>query len=223
MNNPKPPPLKIEMVHDLVCSWCPIAYHNLETAIDNLNMAVDFHFLAFELNPNMGTSGELIAAYFNRQFGWDPHKLFSYQKSLVATAAKSGVTIDFSKRKFYYNTHRAHLLMHWAQSINKHIGLYERLMRAYFSEGLDISNLSVLLNIAEDAGLERREASAALSSKQLENALEVKKQGYKAFNINGTPAFILNETELVSGSNSVDFFENVLQQYQQTQPLPNNI
>lgn len=223
MNNSKSPPLKIEMVHDLVCSWCPIAYNNLVTAIDNLNMAVDFHFLPFELNPNMGTSGELIAAYFNRQFGWDPDKLFNYQQSLVATAAKSGVTIDFSKRKFYYNTHRAHLLLHWAQSINKHMRLYERLMVAYFSEGLDISNLSILSNIAEDAGLDRREASAALSSEQLENSLEVKKQRYRAFNINGTPAFILNETELVSGSNSVEFFASLLQQYQKTHLLSEHI
>ena len=217
MNNSHRQPLQIAMVHDLVCSWCPIAYNNIKTAIDNLNMEVDFHFLPFELNPNMAASGELISTYFNRQFGWDKHKLLNYQKSLVTTATKSGVKIDFSKRKFYYNTHQAHLLLPWAQSSNNHIALYEYLIRGYFSEGLNISNLNVLLNIAENSGLDRGEAAAALNSKQLEQTLQITKQRYKAFNIKGTPAIILNETEIVTGSNSVDFFEKLLQQYQQTQ------
>ena len=39
--------LKIEMVHDIVCSWCPIGYSNIKTAINNLNIDVDFHFLPF--------------------------------------------------------------------------------------------------------------------------------------------------------------------------------
>lgn len=61
--------LKIEMVHDLVCSWCPIGYNNIKTALNNLNIDVDFYFLPFELNPAMGEKGELIADYFSRQSG----------------------------------------------------------------------------------------------------------------------------------------------------------
>ena len=89
--------LKIEMVHDIVCSWCPIGYSNITTAIKNLNIEVDFRFLPFELNPNMDSEGELIAHYFSRQMGWGNEKLIDYQTSLVATAKKADVSIDFSK------------------------------------------------------------------------------------------------------------------------------
>ena len=34
--------LKIEIVHDLVCSWCPIGYSNIRKAIDNLGIEVKF-------------------------------------------------------------------------------------------------------------------------------------------------------------------------------------
>ena len=54
--------LKIEMIHDIVCSWCPIGYRNIKTAIDSLNIEVDFHFIPFELNPEMEERGELIAS-----------------------------------------------------------------------------------------------------------------------------------------------------------------
>jgi len=204
--------LKIEMVHDIVCSWCPIGYNNIKTAIAKLDIEVNFRFLPFELNRDMGESGESIAGYFHRQLGWDEHKLMDYQKSLVTTATHSGVSIDFSKRKFYYNTRNAHLLMHWAERFDKQTTLNERLIIGYFKDGENISDLTLLLNIAEEIGLDRKETKAALMSTQLNQQLDDKVARYKVFDIRSIPAFIINETELISGSNSVDFFERALMQ-----------
>ena len=202
--------LKIEMVHDIVCSWCPIGYSNIKTAINNLNIEVDFHFLPFELNPNMVIEGESIANYFNRQMGWNNDKLLKYQGSLVATAAKAGVKIDFSKRTHYYNTRNAHLLMHWVERFNKQTDLNEYLIKAYFKDGLDISNLTVLLNIAETLGLDRQETKNAMTSTHLNQALEKKIARVKTLNINTVPAFIVNGNTQISGSNSVEYFEDIL-------------
>ena len=206
--------LKIEMVHDIVCSWCPIGYHNIKTAINNLNIDVDFHFLPFELNPNIADVGESIASFFSRQMGWNERKLLAYQRSLVTTAAKAGVCIDFSKRTHYYNTRNAHLLMHWAERFNKQTELNEHLIKAYFKDGQDISNLTVLLNIAEELGFERQKANTALTSTELNQELgqelDKKASRYKAFNISSIPAFIVNESTLISGSNSVKYFEDIL-------------
>ena len=206
--------LKIEMVHDIVCSWCPIGYNNMQKAIENLNIAVDFRFLPFELNPEIPEEGEAIASYFSRQMGWNEGKLISYQQSLVTTAAKAGVSIDFSKRKYYYNTRNAHLLMHWAERFNKQTQLNERLIKAYFNDGLDISNLTVLLNIAEELGFDRQQTKAVLTSThlrlELQQELAQKVARYKSFNIKSIPAFIFNGKTLVSGSNSVQYFEDTL-------------
>jgi len=213
MNKLGPKKLKIEMVHDIVCSWCPIGYNNIKTAIKNLNIEVDFRFLPFELNPKMGEGGELIASYFNRQFDWSEHKLLAYQKSLVTTAAEAGIIIDFSKRTHYYPTKNAHLLMHWAEQFNKQIDVNECLIEAYFKDGQDISELTVLLNIAEKLGLDRQEANRALTSAELKQDLSQKVLRYKAFNISSIPAFIFNENTLISGSNSVQYFEEILAKF----------
>jgi predicted DsbA family dithiol-disulfide isomerase len=95
------------MVHDIVCSWRPIGYTNIATAISNLNNEVDFHFIPFELTPNMAVEGELIVNYFHRQIGWNNEELPDYQASLISSAAKSVVSIDFSKRTHYYHTEKA--------------------------------------------------------------------------------------------------------------------
>ncbi|MCJ8321537.1 MAG: DsbA family protein [Colwellia sp.] len=217
MNILSPKKLKIEMVHDINCSWCPIGYNNIKTAIIDLNIDVDFHFMPFELNPNMANAGEPIASYFSRQMGWNEHKLLEYQGSLVTTAAKSGVCIDFSKRTHYYNTHNAHLLMHWAERFDKQIALNEALIEAYFKEGQDISNLTVLLNIAEELGFDREKTNAALTSTELNQELSQelahKVSRIKAFNIRSIPTFIVNENTLISGSNSVQYFKEYLSDF----------
>lgn len=210
MNTTSPKNLRIEMIHDIVCSWCPIGYSNIKAAINNLNIEVDFHFLPFELNPSMADLGEPIADYFSRQFGWNEGKLLNYQQSLVTTAAESGVSIDFSKRTHYYPTKNAHLLMHWAEKFNGQIELNERLIKAYFKDGRDISNLSVLLNIAKELGFDRQATNTALNSTRLIKELDKKISRYKTFNISSIPAFIVNESSLISGSNSVQYFENTL-------------
>ena len=189
MNVPSIKKLKIEMFQDIVCSWCPIGYHNIKTAIDNLNIEVDFHYIPFELNPEMEENGELIASYFNRQFGWNADKLQEYQQSIVHNAASAGVNIDFSKRKYYYNTHKAHLLMYWAERFNKQNPLNERLIEAYFEQRKDISNSDILLAIAEQVGLNRSLTANALSSVKLALELNNKVKRKNALNIRNVPAF----------------------------------
>lgn len=205
--------LKIEMVHDAVCSWCPIGYANLKQALQNLGIEADMHFLPFELNPEMPKEGETIDSYFKRRHGWSAATLQEYQASLVKTASKAGVTIDFYKRTHYYNTRNAHKLMHWAEQFNKQTDVNESLIEAYFKLGLNISDTFVLLDIAEQLGMDRVATQSALTSKQLEQALENKIERQKEFKLRRIPAFILNEDTLISGSNSMMFLENTLSNF----------
>ncbi len=208
-------PVKIEMLMDLVCSWCPIGYMNMKHAIEQLEIEVDFQFLPFELNPTMAPSGELISHYFKRQMGWSQNKLDDYQAGLVRTANKAGVIIDFANRTHYYNTHKAHLLMRWTHNFNLQTRFYGHLIKAYFEQGLDISNEGVLLDIIEEIGLNRQAGKEALSSGVLKQTLNQKKLAYKAFNISRIPTFILDEKTVISGSLSVLDMVEVLEGYLQ--------
>jgi len=65
-------PLKIEMIHDLVCSWCHIGYHNISRALEALSaeVTVEFRYLPFQLNPSMGPGGEDITEHLCRRNQW---------------------------------------------------------------------------------------------------------------------------------------------------------
>lgn len=199
MKTLNPTTLKIEMIDDIVCSYCPIGCNNINAAINNLKIDVDFLLLPFELNSNMTETSDLIARYFSRRKGWNEDKLPDYQKSLVTTATIAGVNVGFSKRPHYHPTRNAHLLMHRAEQLNKQTQLNERLIKAYFKEDQDISNLIVLLNIAQVLDLDRLKANAALISTELSYELNKKTARYKTFKFSSIPALILNENALISG------------------------
>lgn len=202
--------LKIEMIHDAVCSWCPIGYANIKQALKNLEIDAEFYFLPFELNPEMEVQGEDINDHLAQRYGWSESKRRDYRQNLLAVAEQAGVAMDFSKRTHYYNTHQAHRLIHWCEGFDKQQAMNELLIDAYFKQGLDINNSQVLLNLVEQLGLDRSQAEVALNSDATKQQLAIKKQRVQQAEITSVPAFIFNNRTLVTGSNSVEYFEQAL-------------
>jgi len=202
--------LKIEMIHDVVCSWCPIGYANLKQALKNLAIDAEFYFLPFELNPGMEVQGEDINDHLAQRYGWSESNRRDYRQNLLAVAEQAGVAMDFSKRTHYYNTNQAHRLIHWCEGFDKQQAMNELLIDAYFKQGLDINNSQVLLNLVEQLGLDRSQAEVALNSAATKQQLAIKKQRVQQAEITSVPAFIFNNRTLVTGSNSVEYFEQAL-------------
>ncbi len=202
--------LKIEMIHDVVCSWCPIGYANLKQALKNLAIDAECYFLPFELNPGMEVQGEDINDHLAQRYGWSESKRRDYRQNLLAVAEQAGVAMDFSKRTHYYNTNQAHRLIHWCEGFDKQQAMNELLIDAYFKQGLDINNSQVLLNLVEQLGLDRSQAEVALNSAATKQQLAIKKQRVQQADITSVPAFIFNNRTLVTGSNSVEYFEQAL-------------
>ena len=204
--------VKVEMIHDLVCSWCPIGYSNLKQALNNLNVKADWYFLPFELNPDMPPEGERINDHLARHYHWSEKKLIEYRVHLLGVANEAGVKMDFSKRTHYYNSHKAHLLMHWSESINQQQTMKERLMKAYFEQGLDIGRMENLLNLVKDLGLDSISAKTFMESKEAEQTLMAKQERVAKIGLSSVPAFIINDNVLITGSNSVSIFEEKMDQ-----------
>jgi len=202
--------LKIEMVHDVVCSWCPIGYANLQQALRNLNIDANIFFLPSELNPDMGPNGENIDEYLSRRYQWTQLKRQEYRIHLLAAAGQAGVAMDFSKRTRYYNSNKAHRLIHWSEAHNKQQAMNELLIGAYFERGLDISNTQVLLGLAEKLVPDNSSAELTVMSHEVDHQMRRKQKRVDQLGLTSVPAFIFNENKLVSGSNSVEYFEQTI-------------
>lgn len=84
----------------------------------------------------------------------------------------------------------------------------ERLLKARFTEGLDIGDKAILLKLAQDVGLS--DASDVLNGTLFENEVRADENMAREFGISGVPFFVFNRKFALSGAQPIEAFKEVL-------------
>jgi predicted DsbA family dithiol-disulfide isomerase len=204
---------KIDFVSDVSCPWCAIGLQSLLAALRNLGSAAEqLHFEPFELNPEMEPGGEDIAEHIAHKYGSSPQQFAQSQEMIRARGAELGFRFDMNKRTRIYNTFDAHRLLHWAGLEGRQLALKQALLAAYFGAGLDVSNVTVLTEVAGRADLDQSVARQVLESQRYGAEVRAREQFYRSQGINAVPAIIINDRHLTEGGQPVAVFEKVLRQ-----------
>ncbi len=205
-------PLRIDFVSDVACPWCAVGLLSLEQALERMRgeLQVDLHFQPFELNPQMPLEGEDAAEHLAKKYGLNEAQLASNQARIRERGAELGFT--FAARKRVHNTFDAHRLLHWAGIEGKQLALKHALLRAYFTDGENVSDHDTLLRIASNVGLSTERARAILASDEYASDVRVAEQFYLDNGIQGVPAIIIDQHHLISGGQPVDVFERALRE-----------
>lgn len=207
-------PVTIDFISDVVCPWCALGATALEQAIDNLagEVKVELTFKPFELNPDMPAEGENAVAHMMRKYGRSAEEVASGKRMLMERGEAIGFTFDLEKRSHFYNTFDAHRLLLWALQEGRQIELKKALLRGYFSDGQNVSDHETLARLAAEAGLEIEGARKVLGSAAYANEVRELEAFYRERGINSVPAMVLNGRQLVSGSQSVSYYEQMLRE-----------
>ena len=110
------------------------------------------------------------------------------------------------------NSQKALQVTELARDRGLHEQVHSRLMHAYWSEGADIGDDAVLLDLVEEAGLDREEARAALDEGRYTERVLASTRRANLHGINAIPAFVLDNRLLVLGAQPHDVFELALAQ-----------
>ena len=204
--------LKIEMIHDVVCSWCHIGYHNIGGALERLSneVSAEIHYLPFQLNPDIDPQGVDIVEHFCQRNQWSLAEAMAYRENLIEKTKEVGVTIDFGKRTHYYNTDNAHRLILAAENVGLQRQLHQALLQAYHVEGENISDIDVLVKAAKKIGFDENRVSQTIESTVINQQLKTLEERVRPYSVQSVPAFIFNGSRFVGGSNSVDYFEQLI-------------
>lgn len=200
--------LKIDIVSDVVCPWCAIGYGNLSQALEKLSdhMQANVQWHPFQLNPYMGKEGQDINEHLEEKYGLTPEQLQQNKQNIKDVGKQAGVDFSFDQRARIYNTLDCHVLLHFAREQGKQTELKLALFNAYFSEGKDVSDRSVLISVAQTVGLNAQAAQAALNNDQYVSEVKEEELKYKSMGISSVPAFIINDKYLISGGQPVENF-----------------
>ena len=207
-------PVTIDFVSDVVCPWCALGATALEQAIANLagEVKVELTFKPFELNPDMPAEGENAVAHMMRKYGRSAEEVASGKRMLMERGVAIGFTFDLEKRSHFYNTFDAHRLLFWALQQGRQIELKKTLLRGFFTDGQNVSDHETLARLAAEAGLEIEGARQVLGSAAYADEVRELEAFYREHGINSVPAMVLNGRQLVSGSQSVSDYEQMLRE-----------
>lgn len=208
------PTVTIDFVSDVVCPWCALGATALEQAIGNLagEVSVTLTYKPFELNPDMPAEGEPAMQHLMRKYGRTAEEVAAGKKVQIERGNAIGFEFDLDKRTHFYNTFDAHRLLLWAAQEGRQVALKKILLRAYFQDGENPSDRQTLVRLASEAGLDTARARKVLANDEFASEVRQLQAIYRQHGINSVPAMILNGTHLVSGSQSVEYYEQRLKQ-----------
>ncbi|GAA3924941.1 DsbA family oxidoreductase [Luteimonas lutimaris] len=210
------PPIRIDFVSDVSCPWCAIGLQALEQAIARVgdDAAVELYFQPFELNPQMPPAGEDAIDHLTAKYGMSEEQARQNGEAIRARGAELGFTFDMDRRRHVWNTFDAHRLLHWAglEAPAAQRALKHALLRAYFTDGEDVSDHGVLARLAAAAGLDAARARQVLASDDYADAVRERERHYADGGIRAVPSVIFDNRHLVQGGQPVEVFERALRQ-----------
>jgi predicted DsbA family dithiol-disulfide isomerase len=207
--------MRIDFISDVVCPWCAIGLYSLEAAAARIQgLALELHFHPFELNPDLGPEGQDIEEHLAQKYGASPAQLAGSRQAIRERGAALGFTFSMEARSRIYNTRDAHRLLHWAGELGGDVQrtLKLALLKAYFTDGRNVSDAAVLLELATAAGLPEGDARELLAGDRYAAEVQAAERQVQAQGISSVPAIIVNQRHLIQGGQPVEVFEQALRQ-----------
>jgi predicted DsbA family dithiol-disulfide isomerase len=179
----------LEVFSDYACPWCYFSAGNVE-----------------KLKADHGTTVRWIVYPLHTEIpeeGTDLEELFrGHETELAATVERLGKVaaergIPWVARSRTYNSRRAQVLGKWAESVNRGDEFRTAAFRAYFVDGKNIADISVLKELAGAIGLDGREAERALAEHAFEEAVDRDWEYCRACGVTSIPTFMAGGKKVV--------------------------
>lgn len=171
---------------DNICPFCTIGAKRLRALQNELEFDVDWR--AFEIHPETPKEGRLTSEYFK---GRDTERM----KLHIEEFGKDvGMKLN---GKILANSRSSLAANNFAKGKGKFPEFHEAVFRANFVDGKNIGDMDVLLEIGEEAGLNKVELKTYLEDEDNLKKVDTSSKEAKAMGITGVPTFILNEKSVV--------------------------
>ena len=206
------PPLRIDIVSDVMCPWCIIGYRQLVTALEASDVDHEIHWHPFELNPNMPPEGQDIGEHLAEKYGTTPEQSAANRAMMTARGKELGFEFNFADGFRMHNTFNTHQLLHWADGLGRKNDLKQALFTAHFTHGRNLSDDAVLAEVADEIGLDSIEAAAVLEDQRFAAVVRQEQQFWRQQGINGVPAMVFDRQHLVTGAQGTETFQSILTQ-----------
>lgn len=205
--------MKIEIWSDVMCPFCYIGKRKFENALAQFSDKnyIEVEWKSFELNPNLKTDTTKTLAKYLAEQKRLPMEQVNQMINHASNMAKQ-VGLDYKlETVIVANSFNAHRFTHYAKSKDKQLEAEEVLFKAYFILNKNTDDISVLMTLGTEIGLNANELKAVLESNQFANEVRADENEAVNLGIQGVPFFVFNRKSAVSGAQDESVFLNALQ------------
>lgn len=122
----------------------------------------------------------------------DIHQMMAHLKNVA-----SQVNLPLNDPKRAYNTRLAQEVGKWAEAHGKGDEFHNAIFRAYFVGSKNISDPSILIDLAESVGLPKGDARQVIDNRTFNDAVDKDWSRSREVFISSVPTFLINEQRLV--------------------------
>ncbi len=170
---------------------------------------MDVELVHFPLHPETPERGQSLEELFAER-DVDIHAIYARMKGLMDAEG-----LEYGQRTHTYNSRLAQELGKWADeqsAKSKNYGaIHDALYRAYFVDGQNISDVDVLVEVAEKAGLPGDEVREVVTSRSHKDAVDADWAKSRKYGVTGVPTFVAGGYGLV-GAQPYEALERLLQE-----------
>lgn len=198
-----------------MCPFCYIGKRNFEAALaqfpDKEHIAVEWK--SFQLDPTIPEVPqyqENIYQFVAARKGVSYEQSVSMHQQVAKMAEAAGLEYHFDKM-LVTNSLKAHRLIQMAKTKGLGEKAGEHLFYAYFTEGKDLSNDTVLTELGNAIGLTNDDVKEALTNPVFKNKVEA--DGAEAYRLGarGVPFFVIDGKYAIAGAQPAAEMLHVLQ------------
>jgi predicted DsbA family dithiol-disulfide isomerase len=194
--------IKVVVYSDYICPFCYIGFHRIEKLKEKFNLDVEWQ--PFELHPEIPKEG-----LFTDNMPLPRDYLEMALANVKRLADEDGLELKFSDK--WPNSRLALFISEFARSKGKFDEFHVLVLDAFWKEGKDIGDLSLLLDLAGSIGLNKEKILEYLESDEPINKLREALTKLSGYGISGVPTFFIGD-RIVVGAQPYEVFERVIKE-----------
>ena len=208
--------MKVEIWSDIMCPFCYIGKRNFEAALKEFDAKneIEIEWKSFQLDPTIPKTFDKKVStyeYLAERKGMSVEKAIELHSNVTEMARNVGLTYNFDQ-SVVANSFDAHKLIQFAKTKGLGDAAEESLFKAYFTDGKDMSDHSILVELGNEIGLNEKEVISALESAQYGEKVNFDISEGSQLGVTGVPFFVFDRKYAISGAQPIETFLNALKQ-----------
>lgn len=210
--------VRIDIWSDVVCPWCYIGKRRFDTALEQLRAKgitehIEVVYRSYQLDPSapMTSTTPAVDAYAKKFGGTE--RAMQIINHVTNIAAQDNIDFHMDKA-LRANTMLAHRVLHWVLVTYGSVDqarCKEAFLSAYFTEGLNVADLDVLLAICQELSLDTTALAEWIHNGGGEDEFAQDLTDAADRGITAVPSFVINDQFIIPGAQDVAVFEQVLE------------